>query len=140
MLWLSMLEHAARATVCQFSRRNFRRSFLIFSLSDKAQVLLHHWSDWCRCCGGVHAHATGKSCFARVYQWLARDRSKFAIRLVVGDGERQLLAKSGCGNLPGDVRKTSTSRSDYLASARISRTACVAGRQGQVASDTCSWR
>nr|DAE46082.1 MAG TPA: hypothetical protein [Caudoviricetes sp.] len=32
-------------------------------MSRKAQVLLHHWSDGCRCCGGVRAHVTGKSCF-----------------------------------------------------------------------------
>lgn len=24
---------------------------------------MHHWSDGCRCCGGLRAHVTGKSCF-----------------------------------------------------------------------------
>ncbi len=43
-------------------RRSWRR-FVRRALSDKAQVLLHHWSDGCRCCGGLHAHVTGKSCF-----------------------------------------------------------------------------
>ena len=32
-------------------------------LSDKPQILLHHWSDGGRCCGGLGAHVTGKSCF-----------------------------------------------------------------------------
>ena len=49
--------------VPESAKRRFGRSFLIEAWSDKAQVLLHHWSDGCRCCGGLHAHVTGKSCF-----------------------------------------------------------------------------
>ena len=44
-------------------RRRSWRSFARQALSEKAQILLHHWSDGCRCCGGVRAHVTGKSCF-----------------------------------------------------------------------------
>ena len=43
-------------------RRSWRR-VVREALSNKAQVLLHHWSDGCRCCGGVRAHVTGKSYF-----------------------------------------------------------------------------
>lgn len=43
-------------------RRSWRR-FRCWPLSGKAKVLLHHWSGGCRCCGGVRAHVTGKSCF-----------------------------------------------------------------------------
>nr|DAE46075.1 MAG TPA: Thioredoxin-like [Caudoviricetes sp.] len=55
----------------QKGRRRCRRSFVRRPLSDKPQVLLHHWSDGCRCCRGLRAHVTGEKLLwpPRVYQW-----------------------------------------------------------------------
>lgn len=61
-----------------------------------AWLLLHPWCDGCRCCGGVRAHVSGKSCLccpglpaARTGSVEARHRP-----VIGGDGERQLAAKS----------------------------------------------
>nr|DAE46065.1 MAG TPA: hypothetical protein [Caudoviricetes sp.] len=77
-------------------RRSWRR-FVRRALSDKAKVLLHHWSDGCRCGGELRAHVPGKSCFgcrpfAAAVQAVTganlRWRSSFCPTIVLGANPR----------------------------------------------------